>query len=42
VTVLLGITLLGEQLTWQSVVGSLAIAGSIVLVNWLKRSRAVR
>jgi len=37
VTVLLGMALLGEQLTWQSVFGSLAIAGSIVLVNWLKR-----
>jgi drug/metabolite transporter (DMT)-like permease len=38
VTVLLGVTLLHEQLTWQSVLGSLTIAGSIVLVNWLKRS----
>jgi drug/metabolite transporter (DMT)-like permease len=40
VTVLLGFALLGEQLTWQSVFGSLAIAGSIILVNWLKRSRS--
>ncbi|HLX55511.1 MAG TPA: EamA family transporter [Ktedonobacteraceae bacterium] len=39
VTVLLGVTLLREQLTWQSVLGSLAIAASIVLVNWIKRSR---
>ncbi len=39
VTVLLSIVLLGERLTWQSALGSLAIAGSIVLVNWLKRSR---
>src|SRR5579859_5541940 len=38
VTVLLGVTLLHEQLTWQAVLGALAIAGSIVLVNWLKRS----
>jgi len=37
--VLLSIVLLGERLTWQSALGSLAIAGSIVLVNWLKRSR---
>jgi len=38
VTVLLSVTLLREQLTWQSVLGSVAIAASIVLVNWLKRS----
>ncbi len=38
VTVLLGVTLLHEQLTWQAVLGALAIAGSIVLVNWLRRS----
>jgi drug/metabolite transporter (DMT)-like permease len=38
VTVLLGFTLLQEQLTWQAVLGALAIAASIVLVNWLKRS----
>lgn len=37
VTVMLGITLLGERLTWQSGLGALAIAGSIVLVNWLRR-----
>ncbi len=40
VTVLLGVTLLGEQLTWQSVLGSLTIAGSIVLVSWLRRSKS--
>jgi drug/metabolite transporter (DMT)-like permease len=40
VTVLLGVTLLHEQLTWQSVIGSLAIAGSIVLVDRFKRSRS--
>ena len=39
VTVLLSVTLLREQLTWQSVLGSVAIAASIVLVNWLKRTR---
>lgn len=38
VTVLLGVTLLHELLTWQAVLGALAIAGSIVLVNWLRRS----
>jgi drug/metabolite transporter (DMT)-like permease len=36
VTVLLGIALLGEQLTWQIVLGALSIACSIVLVTWLK------
>lgn len=41
VTVLLGVTLLHEQLTWQAVLGALAIAGSIVLVNRLKRSGPV-
>jgi drug/metabolite transporter (DMT)-like permease len=41
VTVVLGITLLGEQLTWQIALGALAIAGSIVLVNWLKHARSV-
>jgi drug/metabolite transporter (DMT)-like permease len=39
VAVLLGVTLLGERLTWQMVLGTLAIAGSVVLVNWLKRER---
>lgn len=39
VTVLLGVTLLREQLTWQAALGALAIAASIVLVNRLKRSR---
>src|SRR5690348_3934017 len=39
VTVLLGATLLHEELTWQAVLGALAIAGSIALVNWIKRSR---
>ena len=37
VAVLLGVTLLREQLTWQMLLGSAAIAGSIMLVNWLKR-----
>lgn len=41
VAVLLGFTLLGEQLTWQMLLGSAAIAGSIVLVNWLKRVKQV-
>jgi drug/metabolite transporter (DMT)-like permease len=39
VAVLLGVTLLNERLTWQMVLGSLAIAGSIVLVNWLRRTK---
>jgi drug/metabolite transporter (DMT)-like permease len=39
VAVLLGVILLGEQLTWQMLLGSVAIAGSIVLVNWLKRTK---
>ena len=39
VAVLLGVTLLGERLTWQMVLGTLAIAGSVVLVNWLKREK---
>jgi drug/metabolite transporter (DMT)-like permease len=38
VTVLLGVTLLHEELTWQAILGALAIAASIVLVNRLKRS----
>jgi drug/metabolite transporter (DMT)-like permease len=41
ITVLLGVTLLGEQLTWQMGLGTLAIAGSIALVNWLKHNRSV-
>ncbi len=39
VAVVLGITLLGEVLTWQSVAGSLAIACSVLLVNLLKRPK---
>lgn len=39
VAVLLGVTLLGEQFTWQMVLGALAIAGSVLLVNWLKREQ---
>lgn len=42
VAVLLGVTLLGEQLTWQMLLGSAAIAGSIVLVNWLKRTKQAK
>ncbi len=37
VTVVLSIFLLGEQLSWQIVLGALSIACSIVLVTWLKR-----
>ena len=36
-TVVLSIFLLGEQLSWQIVLGALSIACSIVLVTWLKR-----
>jgi drug/metabolite transporter (DMT)-like permease len=39
VAVLLGVTLLGERLTWQMILGTLAIAGSVLLVNWLKREQ---
>jgi drug/metabolite transporter (DMT)-like permease len=38
VAVLLGVTLLGEQFTWQMLLGTLAIAGSVLLVN--KRTKA--
>lgn len=37
VTVLLSVALLGEQLSWQIVLGALSIACSIALVTWLKR-----
>lgn len=36
VTVTLSIILLGEQLSWQIVLGTFSIACSIVLVTWLK------
>ncbi len=37
ITVILGMTLLGEQLTWQIIVGAIAIGASIVIVNLMKR-----
>lgn len=42
ITVLLGVVVLGEQLTWQIGLGAGIIAGSIVMVNWLKREKAVQ
>lgn len=38
VAVLLGMTLLGEQFTWQMLLGTLAIAGSVLLVNRRKKA----
>jgi drug/metabolite transporter (DMT)-like permease len=37
VTVLLGITLLGEHLSWQTVTGAVLIGGSVGIVNLIKR-----
>ncbi len=37
VTILLGVTLLGEHLSWQAIVGAATIGGSVVLVNLIKR-----
>ncbi len=37
VTILLGITLLGEHLSWQTIAGASLIGGSVVLVNLIKR-----
>ena len=37
VTVLLSITLLGERLNWQTIVGTVAIGGSVAMVNLLKK-----
>lgn|SRR2546427_6305719 len=37
VTVVLGMVLLGEQLTWQIIVGAIAIGASVVIVNLMKR-----
>ena len=37
VAVLFGVTLLGEPLSWQIVVGALSIAGSVAIVNLIKR-----
>ncbi len=37
VAVLFGVTLLGEPLSWQVVVGALSIAGSVAIVNLIKR-----
>ncbi len=36
VAIVLGMTLLGEHLTWQTVLGALAIGGSILAVNRIK------
>jgi drug/metabolite transporter (DMT)-like permease len=37
VTVMLSIVLLGEQLSWQIILGTFSIACSVILVTWLKR-----
>jgi drug/metabolite transporter (DMT)-like permease len=37
VTVLLGITLLGEHLSWQTIAGAILIGGSVLMVNFIKR-----
>lgn len=37
VAVLFGVTLLGEPLSWQIVVGALSIAGSVAIVNLIKK-----
>jgi drug/metabolite transporter (DMT)-like permease len=37
VAVLLGITLLGEHLSWQTLVGAALIGGSVGIVNLIKR-----
>jgi drug/metabolite transporter (DMT)-like permease len=37
VAVLLGITLLGEHLSWQTVLGTMAIGGSVAMVNLIKK-----
>jgi len=37
ITVLLGITLLGEHLSWQTIVGAATIGGSVAIVNLIKR-----
>jgi drug/metabolite transporter (DMT)-like permease len=37
VSILLGVTLLDEQLTWQTLLGALAIGSSIVAVNHMKQ-----
>jgi drug/metabolite transporter (DMT)-like permease len=36
VSIVLGVLLLGEQLSWQTVVGALAISGSVIAVNRIK------
>ena len=42
ITVLLGVVVLGEQLTWQIGLGAGIIAASIVMVNWLKREKTAQ
>lgn len=37
VTVLLGITLLGERLNWQTIIGTMAIGGSVAMVNLIRK-----
>ena len=37
VTVVLGMVVLGEQLTWQIIIGAIAIGASVVVVNLMKR-----
>lgn len=37
VAIVLGVTLLGEQLSWQTILGAIAIGCSIVIVNRIKK-----
>ncbi len=41
VTVLLGVMLLDERLTWQIVIGAAAIGGSVALVNLVKKKKQI-
>ena len=37
VTVLLSVTLLGERLNWQTIIGTVAIGGSVAMVNLIRK-----
>jgi drug/metabolite transporter (DMT)-like permease len=39
--VILGVTILHEQLTWQVVAGGALIVGSLAIANWAPRMREV-
>jgi len=39
--VILGVLLLGEHLSWQLIVGSLLIIGSLAVVNWKPRGKPI-